>query len=225
MTSPSLTIVMPVYNERETLRTALDRLLAVTMPIPTEVLVVDDGSSDGTVAVAEGFGAPVRVLRGAHLGPGAARSQALRLVEGDILMPFDADDLLTPASIECRLGVLSSRPRVDIVYGHVRRFAALTAEEPVALDQLQPSHMPNGMLIRRSAYGRVGPFASDLQVAEALDWLLRAREVGLEEVTVTDQVLWKRVHANNNSIVERGSFGEMAHVLKGSLDRRRAAQG
>ena len=43
----SLTIVMPVYNERATLRTALDRLLAVEMPVPTEILVVDDGSTDG----------------------------------------------------------------------------------------------------------------------------------------------------------------------------------
>ena len=43
----SLTIVMPVYNERATLRHALDRLLAVEMPLETEVLVVDDGSTDG----------------------------------------------------------------------------------------------------------------------------------------------------------------------------------
>ena len=45
-----LTIVMPVYNERATLRTALNRLLAVEMPAPTEVLVVDDGSTDGCIA-------------------------------------------------------------------------------------------------------------------------------------------------------------------------------
>jgi hypothetical protein len=61
-------------------------------------------------------------------------------------------------------------------------------------------------------------------VAEGLDWLLRARELGLVEATVADQVLWRRVHQANNSLAQRRSIGEFPRVLKESLDRRRASQ-
>jgi GT2 family glycosyltransferase len=79
------------------------------------------------------------------------------------------------------------------------------------------------MLIRRAALDRVGPFPTHTHVAEGLDWMLRARELGLGEITLDDQVIWRRVHGENNSLRHRGEIGEFARALKASLDRRRAA--
>ncbi len=221
---PRIGVAIPAYNRERFLAATLASVLAQTHPA-SDVVVVDDGSTDDTVAIAEGFGPPVRVIRRSHSGPGATRSHAMSQARGDVLMPLDADDVLTPHSIECRLPVLSGRPEADIVFGHECRFKAYGDDGPVALDTLHPAHVPNGMLIRRSAYERVGAFAADLRVAETLDWLLRAREARLVEVTVPAQVVWRRIHDANLSITERGSFGEMAHVLKASLDRRRSGTG
>ena len=80
------------------------------------------------------------------------------------------------------------------------------------------------MLIRRTAFERVGRFAADLRIAETLDWMLRAQELGLKMKTVPDQVLWRRVHGDNVSLTRRGSLGEYPRALKASLDRRRAAE-
>jgi hypothetical protein len=81
------------------------------------------------------------------------------------------------------------------------------------------------MLVRRSAFERVGPFTPGLRVAEGLDWLLRAHELGLVEATVDEQVQWRRVHGANNSLTQRRSLDEFPRALKESLDRRRARGG
>jgi len=94
MDPPSLTIVMPVYNERRTLRTALDRLLAVPMPVDTEVLVVDDGSTDGCLDTIDDLvtAERVRLIRQPHnQGKGAALRRGIDEASGGLLSILDAD--------------------------------------------------------------------------------------------------------------------------------------
>ncbi|MBX3313446.1 MAG: glycosyltransferase family 2 protein [Actinobacteria bacterium] len=85
---------MPVYNERATLREALDRLLAVEMPVPTEVLVVDDGSTDGctdTIADLVESGAVRLIRQDPNQGKGAALRRGIAEAEGELLTILDAD--------------------------------------------------------------------------------------------------------------------------------------
>jgi hypothetical protein len=70
------------------------------------------------------------------------------------------------------------------------------------------------MLVRRSAYERVGPFRSGLRVAEGLDWLLRAHELGLREATAAEQVQWRRIHVANNSLTQGDAIQEFPRTLK-----------
>lgn len=114
-----LTIVMPVYNERATLRTALDRLLAVEMPAPTEVLVVDDGSTDGCIDTIRDLvdaGAVRLVTQDPNQGKGAALRRGIAEARGDLLTILDADLEYDPADFPALL-----RPILDgdarVVYG------------------------------------------------------------------------------------------------------------
>src|SRR4051812_49588802 len=93
MTS-SLTIVMPVYNERDTLRTALDRLFAVSMPMPTEIVVVDDGSTDGctdTIKDLVETGAVTLHVQDPNQGKGAALRRGIAEAPGGLLTRLHAD--------------------------------------------------------------------------------------------------------------------------------------
>jgi glycosyltransferase involved in cell wall biosynthesis len=219
---PTVGVVIPVWNGERWLGEALDSVLAQEHR-PADIVVVDDGSSDASAALAERHGPPVRVACQANAGIGAARNRGIELVAGELVTFLDADDLLTPASLALRVEVLVRRPDIDMVFGAVRRFSETAAGAPVALNEPQAGHMPSAMLVRRAALERVGPFPTDTRVAEGLDWMLRARELRLGELTLADQVLWRRVHGHNNSLRHRAEIGEFAHALKASLDRRRAA--
>lgn len=117
--TPMLTIVMPVYNERATLRTALDRLLAVEMPAPTEVLVVDDGSTDGCIATISDLieaGAVRLVTQNPNQGKGAALRRGIAEAQGNLLTILDADLEYDPADFPALLNpILDGDARV--VYG------------------------------------------------------------------------------------------------------------
>jgi glycosyltransferase involved in cell wall biosynthesis len=215
-------VAIPAYNAERWLAQTLDSVLAQTV-LPDDIVVIDDGSTDATASVAERFGTPVRVVSQPNAGIGAARNRAVELVRGEVVAFLDADDLYTPSSIATRLDVLAAYPRVEVVFGAERRFARVIDGVPVPIGPSLPSPIPGSMLVRRSTLERVGPFPTATRVAEGLDWLLRARELSVEEVTVDEQVLWRRVHGENNSLRHRDSMGEFAHTLKASLDRRRAA--
>jgi glycosyltransferase involved in cell wall biosynthesis len=217
--SQSIAVAIPAHNAERFLGDALASVRAQTHPVD-EIVVVDDGSSDRTAEIAGAHGA--RVLRQPNAGIGAARSRAVAATRTELVVLLDADDLLTPNSVECRVRELEADPELEMSFGHVRHFSELAGGSPVALDQAQAGRVTSGMLIRRAAYERVGPFASGLRVAEALDWMLRAGEQAVRELTVPDQVLWRRVHGANNSIANRDALAEFPRALKASLDRRRA---
>jgi GT2 family glycosyltransferase len=221
-TDLSVGVVIPAFNAERFLAQALDSVLSQTHAVQ-DILVIDDGSTDGTYAVATAHHPRVRVERQGNAGIGATRNRGVELVRGDLVAFLDADDLFTPSSIGCRVEALMRRAELELVFGHVMRFREQLDGEPIAIDEPLPAHLPGSMLVRRDALERVGPFPSETHVAEGLDWLLRARELPLKEVTLKEQVLWRRVHGENNSLRHRAQIGEFAHALKASLDRRRAA--
>jgi len=113
-----------------------------------------------------------------------------------------------------------------MVFGRLREFASpdLAPTAPVRpRPGLQPAYLPGGLLVRREAFLRVGPFREDLAVGEFVDWMARAREHGLLEASPPHAVLLRRVHGANTTVARRDRMTDLARVVKESLDRRRAA--
>ena len=85
-----------------------------------------------------------------------------------------------------------------------------------------PWPTPNLMLIRRESFLRVGRFSTALRVGVGVDWYARAVELPLNMSILPAVVLERRLHAENNGLRESDSRVQYLHVLKASLDRRRA---
>ena len=122
----SVSIVTPCYNGARFLPETLRSALAQTVPA-LEVIVVDDGSTDDSAAIAESFGAPVRVLRQANQGESVARNKALSEARGTHVLFLDADDLLEPTALEHLVPAVTGRPAAVAIMG-----CAWFSEDPTA---------------------------------------------------------------------------------------------
>lgn len=230
MTAPRVSCIVPVYNGERFLPEALESVLRQTRP-PDEIIVVDDGSTDGTARIANALGAPVRWVRQENAGPAAARNLAIRLATGDFLAFLDADDLWLPRKLELQLGRMQQRPELDYCVTHLQNFwmPELGAEEKAFRDQPFAQPLPAfsfpSFLGRRRMVDRVGPCREDLRVASDTEWFIRAREMGLVYEVLPDVLVRRRLHRGNLTRADLASSDTLIANLKASLDRRRRGAG
>jgi glycosyltransferase involved in cell wall biosynthesis len=217
-------VVVPVHNGGRYLADALRSVLGQTHPA-VAVVVVDDGSTDDSAAVAASFGPDVRLVSQPRRGAGAARNRGVDELSGEYVAFLDADDLWEPDKLERQVAAIRGDETLDVVFGHAIAFLSQDVTEPrlvaTALDRPVPAPVASTALIRSEAFRRVGRFATDRAVGEFLDWHLRAREAGLRELMLESVVLRRRVHDANSSFRERRRRGDYAEILKASIDRRR----
>ncbi|MCM2304434.1 MAG: glycosyltransferase family 2 protein [Elusimicrobia bacterium] len=113
----TLSVLIPVYNEKRTVLELLRRVEAVTLPVAKEIIIVDDGSTDGTRALLADLGGRATVvLHEKNRGKGAALRTALGRAGGDLVIIQDADLEYDPADYPMMLGPLLDG-RADAVYG------------------------------------------------------------------------------------------------------------
>ena len=117
-----LSVIIPAWNAADTLRDCVESVVAAAAGIPVEVVVVDDGSTDGTAALASslaGRHALLQVLSQENAGVSAARNRGLAAAKGDYVAFVDADDTLAPGSLAAMASSLTRRsaadPAVDIL--------------------------------------------------------------------------------------------------------------
>ena len=227
MTSSLVSCIVPCFNGQPYLDEALSSILAQTHP-KLEIIVVDDGSTDGSAAVVGCYGDAVRYHRQDNRGPAGACNQGLALATGAFIAFLEQDDLWLPEKTSRQLAALDADPSVGYCVGHVQNFwiaeleheARRYRDRPVM--QPVPGYVVQTLLARRETFDRVGRFDEALPFAFASDWFLRARERGIVERLVPEVVTRRRLHHENFSRRHRdASRDEFLHVIKASLDRRR----
>jgi GT2 family glycosyltransferase len=111
---PAFSVVVAAYQAAGTLAEALESALAQTLPA-AEIVVVDDGSTDGTAEAAAAFGPQVTLLRKQNGGEGSAKNAGARAASGDLVVFLDADDLFEPERLEALAELAVARPDLDVI--------------------------------------------------------------------------------------------------------------
>jgi glycosyltransferase involved in cell wall biosynthesis len=197
----AVSVVIPCYNGARFLREALESALRQTHA-PLEVIVVDDGSTDDSVGIAEAVGSPVRVIQQAHGGESVARNRGIEEARGDWIGFLDADDLWEPTKLERQLeaattGVVCVHTNYFDV-GGPRRVVDVATIEPETRYSLEffavwnPIAGPSSVMVRRSVPAR---FPSWTQYAEDLIYYLELMLSGQGEIRLVREPLTGiRVH-------------------------------
>jgi len=223
-----LSVIIPVYNGERYLAETIDSVLAQNHR-SIEVIIVDDGSTDGTALIAKNYGSYIRYCKQPNLGTAAARNRGTDLACGEYLAFLDADDLWPEDRIRVQLKAFDAHPDMDIVSGYVKQFFSPDMTESVKKrihnsTDLMPGQVLSATLIKRQAFFRVGLFETQWTVGADMSWYLRAQETGLKIMILPDLVLLRRIHENNKGIVKRSFINQRAQILKAALDRRRAGE-
>jgi len=110
-----VSILIPCYNAERWIAQAIESALSQTYD-NTEVIVVDDGSTDGSLSVVQRFGDAIRWESGPNRGGNIARNRLLELSKGEWLQYLDSDDYLLPEKIERQMAAIAASPDTDILY-------------------------------------------------------------------------------------------------------------
>lgn len=221
--NPKISICMPTYNRKHYIRQALESVFTQTYK-DFEVVVVDDGSTDGTAEMIKNTGYNIRYYWQENRGEGATRNKLLELAQGKFITFLDSDDLLMPDAIQRMLNVMEAEDDQVIVYGPYLRIDRDGKVFGRCTRKLYSGYITShlfqnifvhscGSMFPRGVLQEVGGFDETLPVCSDYDlWLrlsLKYRFVALPEPTFK-----RRRHQGNLSKSSSANQIVELHVLE-----------
>lgn len=216
-----VTVVIPNYNYAHYLRECVDSVLAQTYP-DIEIIVVDDGSKDGSRDVLESYGTQITVIFQQNQGVSAARNNGAVAGRGEFIAFLDADDVWLPGKVEKQIERFTVEPALGLVHVGVDEIDAdgnsllqrLEGSDGDAVEDLLMLGRKgvlgggSGLLVRRSVFDEVGGFDLRLSTSADFDFFLQVAkryDVGF----VPEILLRYRVHGSNM----HGNIQAMEHDM------------
>jgi len=240
MARPAVTIGMPVYNAARTLPLALRSILNQTSS-DWELVVVDDGSTDGTADVLARTSDPrIRAIRdGRNLGLAARLNEIVAGARGELFARMDADDVAYPSRLAAQAAFLAAHPEVDLVgcgalvFGEdgapLGRFPLRTTHEEICAEPWSGFYLPHPGWMGRTAWFARNPYRPDYRKTQDQDLLLRtfdsSRFACLPEVLLGYRMeavplakrLRGRAYFSRSILREAGRRGMYAAALRGVI--------
>lgn len=212
----SISVIIPAHNAMRFLASAVESVQAQTFT-DWELTIVDDGSTDNTLAIAEQFSkrdSRIRFLHQSQRGLSGARNAGIDNTTGEYIQLLDADDMLLPHKLETHVAHLTRHPECSIVYGRGEYFdenGPLNIRVPFPLYTFLTELLTNNVmlvnaaLVRRRVFDQIGNFKEKsscrypIYGCEDWDLWLRAAMAGLKIEFLKNLVVKNRWHADNMS--------------------------
>jgi glycosyltransferase involved in cell wall biosynthesis len=222
--APLISVIIPVWNGERFVKEAVGSVLSQGCP-SLEIVIVDDGSTDGTEAEVGALPCDVRYLKQENAGPAAARNRGILECSGDRIGFLDADDLWPQDHLKLLGDELSADEELDLVHGYGQLFecdAADGGRHFIGSPEEAFPHYIGAGLYRKRVFDRVGLFDPTLRFGEDTDWYTRARELDVPMKRLETVTLLVRRHAANMTQDQAQIKLSNLRVFKKALDRKRA---
>lgn len=222
--TPLVSVIIPVYNGALFLQAALESVFAQNYP-HHEVIVIDDGSTDGSADIARAF-STLRLLQQTNQGPSVARNLGVAAASGELIAFLDADDVWMPHKIAAQVCHLLEYPHDGYVLCRMRAFCVPEVTMPAVFNARHWASepmvaIPSALMVRAVVMTAVGPFDPQLRVAEDFDWFARAHDCGISAGMLDDVLFAKRIHHTNLSLDVSLNHSNMFRALQKTIARKR----
>jgi glycosyltransferase involved in cell wall biosynthesis len=220
-----VSVVIPVYNGARFVAEAIASIRAQGHE-PLEIIVVDDGSTDGSLELARTL-PDVRVIEQNHGGPAAARNAGVNKSRGVYLGFLDADDLWAKDKLASQLSMFKNCPDAQLMAGLVEEFydqGAGPIAEREARRSGERAYTIGALLMRRSDFLAVGLLNENLSFGEFIDWRSRALNLGMKERVLDQVVLKRRIHQQNTTKTSGDFKAGYVAAIRAHLQRKRAGE-
>ncbi|WP_404355926.1 glycosyltransferase family 2 protein [Methylotuvimicrobium sp. KM1] len=231
----NISVVIPAYNSAEFIADAVHSILKQTRPI-TEIIIVDDGSTDNTQQIVEALPGPITYIKQPNQGPSAARNTGIKAANSEWIAFLDADDQWTPDKIDKQLKLLRQIPELVLIAGDMaeidksdqlitesvldkhqllNKFQAIQDRAiPNALAELVTKNfIPTGtVLVNKSALIEAGLFNQAIRFGEDLE--LWAKIAAKHPISCIPEILMlRRQHGNNATQLTAPLLSDLAKVM------------
>jgi len=220
-----VSVIIPVYNGARYLGEAIESVLAQSYH-PSEIIVVDDGSTDYTAKVAQHFES-VQYVYQPNSGCGPARNRGVDSAHGAFLAFLDADDLWVNGKLSSQMAAFAAQPDLEAVFGHIQQFYSPDIEPQKQIhahyaEKIMVGYHADTMVIRSEAFHRVGYFQPEWLFGQFIDWFSRAQEQELKMRLLPNILAKRRIHDTNTGIQKKDdAVIARISILRAALNRRR----
>jgi glycosyltransferase involved in cell wall biosynthesis len=202
---PKISVIIPACNAQKYISEAIDSVSAASTSIPLEIIVVNDGSTDGTSDIVSSMNAIL--LEKEKGGAASARNAGLKASSGELIAFLDADDVYAPDALDMMYRTLCGYS-ADAVFAMTEDFVSpdLSEEERTGLPVRRRPYagiLPGSSLIRRQVFDKIGFFNETLSSGETVEWLMKLNDSGLKTVQMEQTVLNRRIHLTNTGRLHR----------------------
>lgn len=225
MRHPLVSIIIPVFNAERFIADAIESARCQDYA-STEIVVVDDGSTDGSAEIVKRF-PMVRYFYQDNQGPAAARNRAVMEARGEMLAFLDADDIWKPEKLGKQMAAWEKSEEGGVVICETRLQFEKGMAIPVGYSQRMieesfPAYIPSALLVDRKTFLKVGSFDVHRKTGEDIDWFMRAKDLGVPCFVMPETLFEKRIHGKNLTGKVADTRRSMMANLRASILRKRA---
>lgn len=219
-TPPLVSVIVAAYNAEKYINESIASILDQTYG-NTEIIVVDDGSTDGTADILKSL--PVSYYFQKNKGQASALNFGISMAKGDYLGFNDADDLWVAEKLELQLKEFTKNIQLDASFGMVQQFICSSLTE----DQASKIHCPKmpmkgysklTMLIKKKSFEEIGDFNTKVKIGDFIEWFALAKRKGIQHRLIDDVLGKRRLHLDNMSVKDKSERNSFAQIMKRHLD-------
>lgn len=225
-----VSVVIPAYNAEKFLTKTIDSVLEQQTNFPFEIVVVNDGSTDGTQDILESYGDRIRAFNQSNQGVSAARNNAIRAAQGEFIALLDSDDYWKPGKLQAQVDFFEARP--DEKIGIVDTFTEIVNHKGKVIEVLKrvkrgdafkqflagnAINQPSSIMFPRKVFEDVGGFDSELNGVEDYDFCLRVSHS--YAIYTVEEIYCGWVHHDENATMNFAKQYAQSLKLKDKIRR------